>query len=160
MPDRFETRAKNPVAECLIRRLIVPRIYFDANWPGLPERDVDLLAIDRDGVGDAHIVMIRRRAADALTEVSLLLQAQAPFRWVAFEQNAEDEASRLALVSQEILYPPANIPGRVGVIEMVNMAGGDHGANVRISAERFAQPMYEVATEFSGSHRANIEFGG
>ncbi len=157
--DRLELRALDPVARCLIRRLTVPRIYFSADWPGMPDEQVDVLAIDRDGVGDAHVVQVRRAAADALALVQLLLKAHAPFRWFAFLRGTEDEATAHALVSQECLYP-AGIPGRVGVLEIVEMAGGDLGVNVRLAAERFPDAVYDVATKFSGSHKANIQFGG
>ncbi len=92
---------------------------------------VDVLAIDRDGRGDAHIVELRRDAAAALAMVPRLLEARAPFRWIAFLRGTEDEAVTAALASQEILYPPATA-GRIGVIEVVEMAGNDLGANVRI----------------------------
>src|ERR1700761_6217954 len=49
MRDRLELRAQDPVARCLIRQLIVPRIYFETEWPGLADSRVDVLAIDRDG---------------------------------------------------------------------------------------------------------------
>jgi hypothetical protein len=154
--DRVELRAREAVASCLIRRLTVPRIYFEAEWPG---RAVDLLAIDRDGVGDAHLVEIRRAAADALSTVGSLLQAAAPFRWIAFLQGTEDAGVSQALRSQEKLIVPGS-PGRIGVIEIVEMAGDQLGANVRLAAERFPDAVYDVATQFSGSHKANIQFGG
>jgi hypothetical protein len=84
--DRLELRAQDPVAQCLIRRLTVPRVYFDANWPGFAEPAVDLLAIDRDGLGDAHIVEIKRAAPAALKAIPQLLSAAAPFRWIAFSR--------------------------------------------------------------------------
>lgn len=158
MRDRLELRAQDPVARCLIRRLTVPRVYFEAEWPGSAQR-VDVLAIDRDGVGDAHLVEIARTAPGALARVPTLLEAKAPFRWIAFLHGTEDEASALALTTLEPLYP-ATSSGRVGVIEIVEMAGGDLGANVRVPAERFPVTVYDVATEFSGSHKANIQYGG
>jgi hypothetical protein len=45
------------------------------------------------------------------------------------------------------------------VIEIVEMADGALGANVVVSAERFPDAVYDVATAFSGSHKANIQFG-
>ena len=159
MRDRLELRAQNPVAQCLIRQLIVPRIYFEADWPGMVGGRVDVLAIDRDGVGDVHLAEIRRSAADALASIPRLLEAQAPFRWIAFVRGTEDEASSSSLASQEILYAPETA-GRIGVIEVVEMAGGDLGANVRIKAERFPTPVYELAAKFVGSHQAHIQFGG
>ncbi|WP_437305097.1 hypothetical protein [Sorangium sp. So ce388] len=159
MRDRFELRAQNPVASCLIRQLIVPRIYIDADWPGMADGLVDVLAIDRDGKGDAHIVQIRTKAADALAVVPALLKARAPFRWIAFLRGTEDEAAALALISQESLYPP-DTAGRVGVIEVVKMAGDDLGANARIKAERFPTPTYDLAASFSASHEAKIQYPG
>ena len=59
---------------------IVPRVYFEADWPGMANESADVLAIDRDGMGDAHIVEIRKNAADALAKVPSLLLARALFR--------------------------------------------------------------------------------
>lgn len=160
MRDRLELRARNPVASCLIRQLVVPRIYFDADWPGLSGMRVDVLAIDRDGRGDAHLVEIKKRAADALAIVPALLAARAPFRWIAFLGGTETESTASALASSDTLYP-TDMPGRIGVIEIVEMAGGaDLGANVRIKAERFPTPTYDLASAFSASHQAAIQYPG
>lgn len=156
--DHLELRAKDPVAQCLIRRLTVPRVYFDAQWPRFEQAVVDLLLIDRDGVGDAHLVEIKRTAKAALSRVPNLLNAAAPFRWVAFLKGTEDEETSRRISSHDGLYAEGT-PGRVGVIEIVEMAGGDLGANVVVAAERFPDAVYDVATAFSGSHKANIQFG-
>jgi hypothetical protein len=87
-----------------------------------------------------------------------LLGAIAPFRWIAFLRGTEDAAVTLALATQESLYA-SGTPGRVGVIEIVEITGGDLGANVRIAAERFPVTGHELATKFSASHKAHIEFG-
>lgn len=159
MPDNLELRAREPVASCLIRKLIVPRIYFGAEWPIGSGTTVDVLAIDRDGSGDAHVVLVREHAAEALASIPDLLGQPGPFRWIAFMRGTEDEASRQTLVSQDVLYADKTA-GRVGVIEVVAMEGGTLGANIRISAERFPGAFYDVATAFSGSHKADIQFGG
>src|SRR5580698_8154521 len=52
-------RAKNTLQDYMIRKLVVPKVYFDAEWDG---KLVDVLAIDRAGVGDVHAV--RMFAAD------------------------------------------------------------------------------------------------
>ena len=118
---------------------------------------MDVLAIDRDGVGDAHLVEVRRSASDALGCLPSLLDASAPFRWVAFLAGTEDAESARALASQEPLLDPAR-PGRIGVIEIVEK-GGELTASVRIAAERFFVTVHEVATAFSASHKAHIQFG-
>jgi hypothetical protein len=142
-----------------MRQLIVPRIYFEVDWPGMADGRVDVLAIDRDGVGDTHIIEIKRDAADALAWIPKLFVARAPFRWIAFLRGTEDEQVASSLASQEILFPP-NAAGRIGVIEIVEMAGGDLGANVRIKAERFHTPVYDLAAEFIRTHQADIQVGG
>ncbi len=156
MRDHLELRAKEPVAQCLLRRLVVPRIYFETEWPGMPGHTVDVLALDRDGKGDAHLVDIRKSAADALKFVPTLLQAKAPFRWIAFYRDDEDAQSTQALKSQESLFAP-DTSGRVGVIEIVRMENNDLGANVRIKAERFPTPTYKIAAEFAAAHEADIQ---
>ena len=157
MRDQLELRAKEPVAHCLMRKLIVPRIYFDAAWPDDISPRYDILAIDRDGNGDAHVVLVRKMAADAMAEVPALLAVGAPFRWIAFLHGTEDEKTALALVSKEALYPKGSA-GRVGVIEVVGMAGSDLGANIVVGAERFPGSFYALSTAFSGSHNADIQY--
>jgi hypothetical protein len=157
MRDHLELRAKEPVARCLIRRLVVPRVYFDAAWPKDDSPHYDVLALDRDGNGDAHVVQIRKLAADALAESPTLLGVGAPFRWVAFVHGTVDEKVALALVSKEPLYAKGSA-GRVGVIEIVETAGGDLAANVIVTPERFPGSFYDLSTAFSGSHKADIQY--
>lgn len=126
---------------------------------GTSNGHIDLLAIDRDGVGDAHLVEIRHKLSDALACTARLLDARAPYRWIAFFRGTEDKGSEDALLSEEPLYV-AGQAGRVGVIEVVTMAGNELGANVKRSAERFATPVYEMATVYSNTHEAQIQFGG
>lgn len=158
MRDHLELRAQDPVARCLIRRLVVPRVYFDADWPGLADSTVDVLAIDRDGIGDTHLVQVRQKAADALALIPTLFRARAPFRWIAFLRGTEDAAITSSLASQKILFPP-DAAGRIGVIEIIEMAEGELGANVRIKPERFHTPVYDLAAKFVGTHQAQIQFG-
>jgi hypothetical protein len=156
MGDRLEIRAREPVAQCLIRRLIVPRVYFGAKWPHA-DSPVDVLLIDRDGTGDAHLVTVRRTAEDALREVDTLLhRTKAPFRWIALLRGTDDDAVARVINSHELFLDAS--PGRVGIIEIVEMRG-DLGANIRVRAERFADPVYAAARRFSKDHEANIQFG-
>lgn len=158
MRNRLEIRAREGVARCLIRRLLVPRVYFEAEWPEAGGERFDVLVIDRDGVGDPHLVEIREKAADALAIASKLMSTPVPYRWLAFLQGTEDEASTLALASQAPLYQEG-VAGRIGVIEIVRMAGDTLGANVRLVAERFPTPAYELAGRFSTTHAAQMQFG-
>lgn len=159
MTEHIELRSRDAVASCLIRRLMVPRVYYEATWPHEDSPPVDVLAIDRDGVGDPHIVEIRGKASDSLATIPRLMAMSAPFRWIAYLSGTEDEAAAQSLISQKVLYPPSGA-GRIGVIEIVETSGGDLGANIRIRAERFPLAVYDLATAFSGSHKANVQFGG
>ncbi len=156
MPDHFERRAREPVAHCLNRRLVVPRVYFEAKWPREESATYDLLVLDRDGNGDAHVVRIRKVASKALAEVPTLFEVDAPYRWVAFLRGTEDENALTELAKKDVLYAKDSA-GRIGVIEVVTMADGDLGANVLIAAERFPGAFYDLSTAFSGSHKADME---
>lgn len=157
MPDRWELRARDPVARCLIRRLVVPRVYFEADWPGGDGRTVDVLAIDRDGVGDAHVVGIKGDATSAQEAIARLQRATAPFRWLAV-RAAHPGGDPIELPHAESLFA-VHGAGRVGVIEVVEMASGELGANLRIVAERFPDAVHEMTVTFSRSHPAHIQFG-
>ena len=82
----------------------------------------------------------------------------APSGRVAFLRGTEDADTERALLFEDVLFA-RDTAGRVGVIEVVKMEGGALGANVRIPAERFPGAFYDVATAFSGSHKADIQFG-
>ena len=157
MRSQYELRSREAVARCLIRRLVVPRIYFGVSWPTEDAAECDVVAIDRDGHGDAHLAQVRERATEALDEADALLDASAPFRWIAFRRGTEDDASRLALTSNERLYRSGSA-GRVGVIEIVDMSVSALGANIIVAAERFPGAFYDLATSFSGSHSADIQY--
>lgn len=51
-----EGRVINAIAELLRSRLAVPNIYIE---PKFPFRPADLLAVDRAGAGDLHIVIVK-----------------------------------------------------------------------------------------------------
>jgi len=133
--DQLEQRARAPVAQCLIRQLLVPKLYFGAPWPGGDQR-VDLLAVDRAGVGDVHIVEVKFEAARALQAIPQLLAVPAQYRWIAFFHETVNNTVEPELMSRRALYPQSGM-GRVGVIEVVRMAGDDLGANVLVRPERF-----------------------
>jgi hypothetical protein len=80
-----EERCLEPIAQCLIRTLVVPKIYFQRTWPpllgferGEPRHQIDILAIDRAGTGDVHAVEVKLKLREALTTgVKALRQEQA-----------------------------------------------------------------------------------
>src|SRR5437016_6001956 len=77
-PDAYEA-----VARLFIRTLTVPQIFFEAAWPDA-NTHVDVLAIDRAGSGDLHVVEVRS-SVEKLTTAAIrqLLRVPAHYRWAA-----------------------------------------------------------------------------
>ncbi|MBI2375148.1 MAG: hypothetical protein HYV07_14225 [Deltaproteobacteria bacterium] len=148
------TRAKEPIAQLLIRRLMVPSIYFDASWPDR-STTVDLLAVDRGGTGDVHVVAIRATLQDALVSIPDLQAIPAQYRWIAFA-SSNREASRRRL-TRAALFSDIG-PGRVGGICFFPVEDGTTGADIVIPAERFAGSLRKQVDRFVGKHSADIEF--
>jgi hypothetical protein len=119
---------------------------------------VDLLAIDRDGVGEVHLVEVKYHAPRALEAARPFLSARAPYRWLAFFRGTEDDATKYAFDTRSGLFISGQA-GRIGLIEVTELAGDELGANVQLSAERFATPANDLAKAFSNSHKAQIQFG-
>jgi hypothetical protein len=146
-------QAKEAVSRCLVRELIVPHVYWDAPWPDVTSR-ADIVAVDRAGGGDLHVVRIEAAAADALAYLPELMAVPAQYRWVAFFTETLDPLAQLELIGQAPLYPP-NGPGRVGVIEVVRMAD-DLGANIRLKAQRFPTQIHKAIEKFTSQHEPTI----
>ena len=148
-----EARTKNAVADFLFRQLIVPKVFVDAHWPNGHSR-VDVLAVDRSGAGEVHVVEVKL-GTQALTVaagvVSSLMQIPAHFRYLAmFENNnyLPDESS---------LYAHDGM-GRIGVIQVDEDDAGDLAAEIRVRPERFRfDASFKLVDKFTASHPAYIE---
>ena len=152
-PQQRESRVKNAVAEFLFRQLIVPKVYVDAPWPKQLSR-VDVLAVDRSGSGDVHIVEVKI-GTGVLTAtagiVASLLQIPAHFRYLAIFENNN------YLPDEGALYAP-NGMGRVGVIEVKEDDGGNLAAELRVRPERFRfDATFKQVDRFTAAHTAYIE---
>lgn len=157
-----DDRCMEPVAQCLIRILSVPKVYFDRMWPRENGAPVDIVVIDRAGTGDLHIVKVCRTLNDALeTGVAAALDIPAHYRWVCYQGEGlfpHDEESELKLLSEEPLLPETGM-GKVGVIEVVRMMRNELGANIHAKAERFAPyDIYPSIEDFEFSEKPDIEF--
>src|ERR1022692_1852319 len=53
--EHYRGRAKNALQDYLVRKLLYPKVYLDADWDG---GKLDVLAVDRAGVGDVHGVRL------------------------------------------------------------------------------------------------------
>ena len=156
--QQLELRARDAVSRCLIRSLAVPNVYFDVHWPTVrARRIIDVLAIDRAGVGDVHVVEIKYAARDAFAAIPALLKVPAQFRWIAFYEDTVGPQAIAAAMDKGVLYSPSGM-GRVGVIQVASVGEHDLAANIIIRAERFAGSLRERVKKFTKQHPADVEF--
>ena len=148
-----ESRTKNAVADFLFRQLIVPKVFVDARWPNEHSR-IDVLAVDRSGAGEVHVVEVKvgtKALATAGGIVADLMQVPAHFKYLAiFENNnyVPDESSLYALDGM----------GRIGVIQVKEDDGGDLAAELSVRPERFRfDASFKLVDKFTASHPAYIE---
>lgn len=154
--SRIEERAKDAVARCLRKQLILPNLYFDAEWPE-GGGHVDILAIDRNGVGDVHVIEIRQDMTEVLVAIEGLKLVPSHYRWVViFPRKLPDSYVR-AIYDSEVVYPAEGM-GRVGVIEVHPGPGDELKAEVRLSAERFKGSYYKMADQFSAKHEPDVQY--
>ncbi len=161
-------RAKNAVQDYLIRKLLVPKIYLDAEWIGTR---VDVLAIDRAGTGDVHTVRItpirfsddwqENVALAALTvsrfaeEIQLL---PGHFRYIALLSEFSDLRKFEATDNLVKKLTADDGVGRIGILA-VNFADKEGSVRVILNAERFRSTpqITEMADQYVARHTANWE---
>lgn len=150
--DRDERRAYEAVERCLMRHLMVPYVYEKVEWPAKSQERVDILAIDRAGRGEPHVVEVKYSAEDAIAAIERLMSIPSSYKWIAFFGETVSPKVSEALTAHQPLYPDEGA-GRVGVIEVVRMAGDDLGANIVVKAERFSGRHFELVDEFEPAHQ-------
>jgi hypothetical protein len=154
--EHLETRAQDAVSRCLLRFLTVPKVYFDREWAE-PAHQVDVLAVDRAGSGDVHVVEIKRNASVAISTLPKLFQTPGSFKWIAvFADTLTPELE--AILNRSLL--PDSGKGRIGLIKIIGTDSDDLTAFVAIKSERFSDTVRELATRFIASNPADIEIGG
>jgi hypothetical protein len=181
--ERQLGRAKNAVMFYLERNLIVPKIYVDADWGG---HQVDILAIDRDGVGEVHAVMlfpctykedgILDRVAyglglNALTD--RLAGVPANYKYIAAIEVKVRKFDREANISEVVDVATlvemgtesfgeksfsADGMGRIGILS-VRPSGndGEVKATLETKPERFRAKIAKLADEYVQQHEADWE---
>ncbi len=153
-PEQQEARAKTAVANFLFRQLIVPKIFFDAPWPNRNHR-VDVLAVDRSGSGEIHVVEVKvGSAALASVEATItkLDQIPAHFKYLAVFDNKNHR------LNDRALYAPDGM-GRVGVIQVKEDNAGNLSAEFQVSPERFRldSSIFKSIDRFTASRPADLE---
>jgi hypothetical protein len=173
--ERQLGRAKNAVMFYLERNLIVPKIYVDADWGG---HHVDILAIDRDGVGEVHSVRaflctykedgILNTIEFALAVNSLtnqLAEVPANYKYIAAIETRVrrldlDTVSFFETGSESFLeksFSPDGM-GRIGLLCVRPSGnGGEMKATLEIKPERFRAKIAKLADEFVQQHEADWE---
>jgi len=151
--ERQISRAKNAVAQFLFRQLIVPKIFVEARWPDSNHR-VDVMAVDRSGAGDVHVVEVMsgsKSASSVNRAAASIMKVPAHFRYVAlFPSEGYSWDGRL-------LYAPDGI-GRVGLIRVTEDDAGNLAAEFLVRPERFRfEGSFKSVDKFTATHSAFIE---
>lgn len=166
-------RAKNAIQEYLIRQLLVPKIYLDAQWDS--ER-VDVLAIDRAGVGDVHTVLIASELPHLvspapgnnvtlvspggayLQRLEVVKGLSGHFRYLAsiVDGSRSKDYTAASGLSQGALAPDG--VGRVGLL-FIDLSADTPSVKAVIKAERFRSTpqVLAVADRYVAEHMANWE---
>ncbi|MBZ5630401.1 MAG: hypothetical protein LAO06_16195 [Acidobacteriia bacterium] len=108
--QQLERRGANAVAELLMRTLIVPKIYFEASWPTRLNK-VDVLAVDRAGAGDIHVVEVKVGNSELPHSIASVKQVPAHYKYLALLENGS------YWPSEDLLYA-ADGMGRIGLIRI------------------------------------------
>ena len=150
--SQLEGRLKNATAEFLQRRLIVPKIFLDAAWPSY--RRIDVLALDRAGAGDIHIVEVKTSVEAVYDAVADLMSIPAHHKYVACFDNAA-----LQRINESRLYAPDGL-GRVGII-IISEHPEDKSLHARlyIAPERFRleRTVWQDVDVFLASSAPDVE---
>ncbi len=167
--QHFLGRAKNAVQSFLIRKLLIPKIYLDAAWNGW---NLDVLAIDRAGVGDVHGVQLvlwepghsdnnghssfLEKAVSAAVEE--LIGFPGHFKYltvVCIEPDKQQWIPSRAIKNQSLA---ADGVGRVGLLYL-NVTEDDAQPDVLLKAERFrsSKEIIELSDRYVAEHTANWE---
>jgi hypothetical protein len=152
--EQQEARAKNAVAGFLFRQLIVPKVFFDAPWPNRNNR-VDVLAVDRSGSGEIHVVEVRV-GTSALKDIGAVIahlnRVPAHFKYLALFDNKNYR------LDERMLYAPDGM-GRVGIIQVQEDGAGNLSAEFHVRPERFGldSSVFKLIDRFTAGRQPNIE---
>jgi hypothetical protein len=166
LSQQYLGRAMNAVQDYLIQKLLIPKIYFDAEWNGLP---VHVLAIDRAGSGDVHAVWfmyltpgigigdISGLIASKLQEMDEEIRSlPSHYRYIAVVSD-DPNARKLNLLDAIISKALAEDGvGRVGIL-YVDLSKNDASVTELLKAERFrsSKALVEMADRFVATHTPN-----
>jgi hypothetical protein len=160
-------RAKNATLAFLERRISVPKICIDALWDG---QHIDVLAIDRDGVGDVHAVLLFTRTylsdgrldlAEEERAVRVLIDRfqsiAANFKYIAaVDTDGNRVIAMFRIGTDEGLFSPDGI-GRIGLLHIIATSEDEPEVQLRLKPERFRAKIAKLADEYIQQHEADWE---
>ncbi|MGO9317383.1 MAG: hypothetical protein ACLPXT_14575 [Terracidiphilus sp.] len=168
--EHYRGRAKNAVQDYLVHKLLYPKVYLDADLDGWK---LDVLAIDRAGMGDVHGVRLVRwkpghtdnhgysahlekAAAAAVTE---FVGFPGHFRYLAVVCTEPDKQQWIPSKGIKDQSLAADGVGRVGIL-YVDITEDEPSVKVLLKAERFrsSKEIVELADRFVAENMANTEF--
>jgi hypothetical protein len=168
--EHYSGRAKNAVQDYLVRRLLYPKVYLDADWDG---GNLDVLAIDRLGVGDVHEVrlvlwepghtddhgysiFLEEAVAAAVTE---FVGFHGHFRYLAVICTVPDKQQWIPSKGLKNQCLAADGVGRVGILYL-DVTEEEPSVKVLLKAERFrsSKEIVELSDKFVAEHTANWEY--
>lgn len=164
-------RAKNAVSAYLTRKLSVPKIYLDASWNREP---VDLLAIDRAGVGDVHAVRMVSRELDrengeggeSIQTIQKVCEHIKPMHSLPCQYRYVAIVSNLSYGLQLTFSPEVKNQtfaddgvGRIGIL-FVDVFGDELRIDEIVKPERFrsTKQILALSDEYVANHTANMEY--
>lgn len=143
---------KDAVASWLARKLIVPKVFFNASWPSR-RAQVDVLAVDRAGAGDIWVAEVKVGIVDARDAISQLMQLPAHYKYIAIARSPAPFQ-----LDPQTLYSPAGM-GRVGILLVEEKPDNRVEVVESVPAERFrVEPAaIKQIDRFTATHQADIE---
>jgi len=168
--EHYRGRAKNALQDHFIHKLLYPKVYFDAAWDGAK---LDVLAIDRGGMGDVHGVRLVRwepglgddHGYSAHLEKSVGAQVgeyvgfRGHFRYIAVVCVEPKKQQWIPSPALKDRCLAADGVGRLGLL-YVDLTEEDAEVKVLLKAERFrsSKEIVALADRFVAEHEANWEF--
>jgi hypothetical protein len=143
--------SKDAVASWLARKLIVPKVFFNAPWPS-KRAHVDVLAVDRAGAGDIWIAEVTVGTTAAMGAVAQLMQLPAHYKYLAIAKLGPYQ------LEPQTLYSPSGM-GRLGILLVEENSDNRIVVAESIPAERFrVEPAaIKQIDRFTASNHADIE---
>jgi hypothetical protein len=167
--ERLLGRGKNALLSFFEKKLYIPKIYLNAEWLG---HHVDLLAVDRDGSGDVHAVLIFAARSlpgresfltDLTADIEKLLDLfegiETQYKYIATIAEIREGDGLIPGFPSELTdraFAPDGI-GRVGFLAVDFTNGADPQTRLLLKPERFRAKVAKLADDYVAKHTPDWE---